>query len=175
MAIDTNSQEFANAWRLVSESLLQFVQSGSLISNSDNSGGAVVDESTSIVSPLPIVANQEVKTKIATRYASFPIRQQDGSYILKNLKDEKQTASIFEITIYSDETCDIKVWEKLEEETFHFLTSRVESPGGVLKIEGNIKKEQCSIRTIEPGKGIKDGRSVRVIEPPKVEFLDSGK
>lgn len=180
MAIDIKSPEFANAWRLVSEALLQFVQNGGQVTNLGNLGDTVADVSASISQPTSptqphtnqstIVTNQENKTKIGDRYAACPIRQQDGSYILKNLKDERQPESTFKITRYSDGTCDIELCDLQGEARQIFKDTKSERmPSAVGTIIGDITADKRIVNT-KLGKGIIDGRSVRITEPLEVEF-----
>lgn len=180
MAIDINSPEFANAWRLVSEALLQFVQNGGQIANLGNLDSAVAGVSVSQTQPISLnqsdtspaitVTNQGNKTKICDRYAACPARQQDGSYILKNLKDERQLESTFKITRYSDGTCDIELCDLQGEARQIFKDTKSERlPSAVGTIIGEITAEKRIVNT-KPGKGIIDGRSVRIIEPLEVEF-----
>ena len=83
MAIDIKSKEFADAWRIVSETLLAHLQSGELDtsfleqkSNSKSSKMQSTPSSTSVKS----CSIQDV------RYAACPVRQTDGTYTFKNLK-----------------------------------------------------------------------------------------
>lgn len=180
MAIDINSQEFANAWRLVSEALLQFIQSGGQISDLNKLGNQIADVSAPMEQPTsasqantiqPSVAtNQVTKSKIDDRYAARPVRQQDGSYILKNLKDERQPESTFKITRYSDGTCDIELCDLQGEARQIFKDTKSERmPAAVGTIIGDITADKRIVNT-KPGKGIIDGRSVRITEPLEVEF-----
>lgn len=180
MAIDIKSQEFANAWRLVSEALLQLIQNGGQLSNLNNLGNQIVDVSApleQLASPSQpntiqssVVTNQETKTKIDDRYAARPVRQQDGSYILKNLKDERQPESTFKITRYSDGTCDIELCDLQGEARQIFKDTKSERmPSAVGTIIGDITADKRIVNT-KPGKGIIDGRSVRITEPLEVEF-----
>lgn len=180
MAIDINSQEFANAWRLVSEAMLQFVQNGGQISNFGsqesafadiyNSSSPTTSSAQSQTNPQQLVSSTEGKTKIGDRYAACPIRQQDGSYIFKNLKDERQPESTFKITRYSDETCDIELCDLQGEARQIFKDTKSERmPSTVGAIIGEITADKRIVNT-KLGKGIIDGRSVRIIKPLEVEF-----
>lgn len=180
MAIDIKSQEFANAWRLVSEALLQFVQNGGKTADPGNPDGADAGASASLTqstsqtqlhaSQPSIVTNQESKTKTGDRYAAVPSRQQDGSYILKNLKDERQPESTFKITRYSDGTCDIELCDLQGEARQIFKDNRSDRmPSAVGIIKGEITADNRIVNT-KPGKGIIVGRSVRITEPLEVEF-----
>lgn len=180
MATDINSQEFANAWRLVSEALLQFVQNGGQFSNFGNQCSATADAPASLsqtsssrqsqTNPQSPALNQESRTKADDRYAACPVRQTDGSYILKNLKEECQPESTFKITRYTDGTCDIELCNLKGEARQIFKDSKSERmPSAVGTVIGEITAEKRIVNT-KLGKGIIDGRSVRIIDPLEVEF-----
>lgn len=178
MAVDINSPEFANAWRLVSETLLRHLQNGGRILNPGNQPDIIIDTDIDqphtgvdvkpvTPPPTPIEKN---KTKIGDRYAACPVRQSDGSYILKNLKDERQEGSTFKITRYSDGTCDIELCDLQGEARQIFKDTKSERmPSAVGKIIGDITPDKRIVNR-KLGKGIIDGRSVRIIEPLEVEF-----
>ena len=101
MAVNINSPEFANAWRIVSEALLAYIQGGSFAvqppvpqpSVQQPANGAA--ESSVAVTPPDLPPQAAAKEVDNVRYASCPVKQGDGSYIFKNMKAEQQPESTF--------------------------------------------------------------------------------
>lgn len=169
MSISINSPEFAAAWRLVSETLLSHLQNGGTI----NIGGmtpvqpTVRDITTEPIKPQPIVTNKQVED---IRYAACPIRQADGSYTLKNLKEERQSESTFKITRFTDGSCEFELCDLQGEARQIFKDNQSDRmPSAVGTVMGEITSDN-KIVNVKPGKGVVDGRSVRITEPLVVEF-----
>lgn len=175
MATDINPQEFAKAWRTVSEYLLQVILK-------------IASTNPAAVAPLPPAPPAEgndatspscqevVRTPKAspepkdTRYATCPIRQPDNTYVFKHLKDEKKENSIFKIIRYTDDSCEITVCDLCAEARQTLKDTRAETmPSAVGTIVGDITADS-KIVNLRPGKGVLDGRLVRIIEPLEVEF-----
>ncbi|MDE5956976.1 MAG: hypothetical protein K2G78_01555 [Muribaculaceae bacterium] len=175
MPTDINPQEFAKAWRTVSEYLLQAILN---ISTTDPAAGVPLPPATPAegddatqpscqeVAQTP-KASSEPKD---TRYATCPIRQSDNTYVFKHLKDEKKENSIFKIIRYTDGSCEITVCDLCAEARQTLKDTRAETmPSAVGTIIGDITADS-KIVNIRPGKGLFDGRLVRIIEPLEVEF-----
>ena len=93
------------------------------------------------------------------------MKQGDGSYIFKNMKDEQQTESTFKVTRYTDGSCEYELCE-LEGESRQIFKDNLSYrlPAAVGKFVGEITADN-SITTVRKGKGIVDGRSVKITEP----------
>lgn len=169
MSISINSPEFAAAWRLVSEALLSHLQSGESINIKgitpvDLPAGNVITEPINPKNPL---GNKQVED---IRYAACPVRQADGSYTLKNLKEERQSESTFKITRYTDGTCEFELCDLQGEARQIFKDNQSDRmPSAVGTAMGEITSDN-KIVNVKPGKGVVDGRSVKITEPLVVEF-----
>lgn len=171
MAIDIKSPEFANAWRIVSEALLQHLQNGGTIANVPSTPNVEAPAvSTPVTTPVAAPAAAQPRTQLPPVYANGPVLQPDSSYRFKGLKDERQDSSIYKITKYSDGTCDIEICE-LSADALKFLCDNMGAamPSAVGTITGSVT-DQGRFYTIKPGKGIVDGKQVRVVEPLEAEF-----
>lgn len=169
MSININSPEFAAAWRLVSEALLSHLQSGESINIKgitpvDLPAGNVITEP---INPKNHLGNKQVDD---IRYAACPVRQADGSYTLKNLKEERQSESTFKITRYTDGTCEFELCDLQGEARQIFKDNQSDRmPSAVGTAMGEITSDN-KIVNVKPGKGVVDGRSVKITEPLLVEF-----
>lgn len=171
MAIDIRSAEFANAWRTVSEALLAHIQGGEVIPSVVSSLEEPMQRSEG-VEPQPQVRPQSVTTKQKqdVRYAACPIKQADGSYNFKNLKEDMQQESTFKITRYTDGTCEFELCDLQGEARQIFKDNQSDRmPSSVGTSSGEINADN-KIINIRPGKGIMDGRSMKILEPLVVEF-----
>lgn len=172
MAININSPEFTQAWRTVSEALLAHIQGGGKININDIAVGS--DSINSIAGrnveerePEPAFSSSEI---LDVRYAACPIRQVDGSYTFKNLKEERQPESTFKITRYKDGTCEFEMCDLQGEARQIFKDNQSERmPSAVGIVYGEIAADN-KIVNVKLGKGLMDGRSVKIIEPLEVEF-----
>lgn len=169
MSISINSPEFAAAWRLVSEALLSHLQSGGSINivgvtTADPKGGDIITEP---IKPQSPVVNKQVED---VRYAACPVRQADGSYTLKNLKEERQSESTFKITRFTDGSCEFELCDLQGEARQIFKDNQADRmPSAVGTVMGEITSDN-KIVNVKSGKGVVDGRSVKITEPLVVEF-----
>lgn len=170
MAIDIRSQEFANAWRTVSEALLAYIQNGEL-------GTSVVSQSKSeeinhiVINESKADTNsEEGKTIQDVRYAACPVKQVDGSYTFKNLKEERQQESTYKITRYVGGYCEFELCDLQGEARQIFKDNQSDRmPSSVGTSTGEITADN-KILNVKLGKGVMDGRSVKITEPLAVEF-----
>ena len=171
MVYSLQSPEFAQAFRIVTESILSALQSGKLMIPSDEVTNRVVNtvtETANVV--LPTSSSSSVNRTGEVRYAACPIRQGEGLYIFKNLKEEMQEESTYKIYRYDDGTCEFELCE-LKGESRQIFKDNIDSrmPAAVGSAIGEITADG-EIRTIKRGEGRADGRSVRIIAPMQVEF-----
>lgn len=165
MSICINSPEFAAAWRLVSEALLSHLQSGGSI-NIVGVTPAEPIEGGVIIEPI----KPQSKQVEDIRYAACPVRQADGSYTLKNLKEERQSESTFKITRFTDGSCEFELCDLQGEARQIFKDNQADRmPSAVGTAMGEITSDN-KIVNVKPGKGVVDGRSVKITEPLVVEF-----
>lgn len=170
MAVNINSPEFANAWRIVSEAILASLQNGGSIEIPPIHINETENHQQKDTKEAPIISEEKAKEVSEIRYANCPIKQLDGSYLLKNLKDEPQTESTYKLTIYTDGTCIFELCNLKGEARQIFKDNQSDRmPSGVGKSIGELTADG-SITTIKAGKGIRNGRSVRITEPLEVEF-----
>lgn len=176
MAYKINSPEFAQAWRIVSECLLEFFQqggAGSVTSSQsfDSATDSPLSPSQDNASTEQAIKPEPVRTLKETRYAAVPIRLSDNNYMFKNLKDEVQPqASTYIIEMYSDGSCEFELCALDAEARQIFKDNQSERmPITVGSSSGELTSD-CQIITIKKGKGVVDGRSVRILEPLEVEF-----
>lgn len=178
MVVPINSPQFADAWRTVSESLLAYLQNGGLNSVSTTSfmNNGVQLTSSEMQQPAsseirqPIADIKQSKAISDERYATCPIRQADGSYIFKNLKAEKQDESTYKIIRYTDGTCEYELCNLTGEARQIFKDNKeTRMPSAVGILIGEIGKDN-PICNQQNGKGIAEGRSVKILEPLTVEF-----
>lgn len=171
MAVDIRSQEFADAWKVVSEALLAALQGGEFklsdVVSVVDSGG---DETARPIGSQIVSEGSQRRTVNNIVYAVNPVKQQNGTYLFKNLKEEKQDNSIYKITRYTDGSCEFELCD-LQGEIKQFFKDSLANvmPSSVGTYEGEITAESY-IKTIISGKGVEDGRSVRITEPLKAEF-----
>lgn len=178
MIVSINSPQFADAWRTVSESLLAYLQSGGLnnvptgpiVNNSSQPASSETRHSKPSATQQPVVETRNVKTISDERYATCPVRQADGSYIFKNLKAEKQDESTYKIIRYTDGTCEYELCNLTGEARQIFKDNKeARMPSAVGVLIGEIGEDN-PICNQQKGKGIAEGRSVRIVEPLTVEF-----
>lgn len=169
MAYDINSKEFAEAWRIVSETLLSTLQNGSsvidIVDSADKFEKTVKEPSNpNVVEPLMNHGSEE------TLFAVSPVNSGDGYYLFKNLKYEKQDNSIFEIKRFEDGYCEFTLCD-LNPEARQILFDQKNSllPSAVGECDGEIKLDN-GFQTIRKGIGERSGRSVRILEPMKIKF-----
>lgn len=180
-----NSPEFANAWRIVSEAFLEYVQlkgleMGKMLGQAqkifENTPLANVNDNGSVTHQTELVQPEVSKQSIPTRdfvcykYVVGPAKQPDGTYRFKNLKPEKQDVSIYKLSKYSDDTYEFELCD-LKGESLQILKDNIGNhiPDKVGSISGRIT-ENCKILTIKKGRGVANGHSVTVVEPMIVEF-----
>ena len=110
---------------------------------------------------------------VATRYVVTPIKQEDGSYIFKNLKDEQQNASTFRIKIFSDNHCEFELCEIMGDPQVFKDNMQERMPSGVCHTEGKLTAD-CQFVTLKPGEGIfittSNNRYVKILKPLEVKF-----
>lgn len=169
MVYSIQSPEFAQAFRIVTESILSALQNGQLVLQTTEVGNNIVTESARVEEPkTPIASSAKPIGEI--RYAACPIRQGEGLYIFKNLKEEMQDESTYKIFRYDDGMCEFELCD-LKGESRQIFKDNIESrmPSAVGTATGEITSDG-NIRTIQRGEGRADGRSVRITAPMKVEF-----
>ncbi len=161
MAVNIKSREFADAWRTVSEALLASIQGGNFEPQPPVPQPANNDEKSHeiVTPPIPLQAK-----KVEVRYAICPVKR-DGSYFFKNLKAEQQPDSTFKVTKYTDGSCEYELCE-LEGEPRQVFKDNLSYrlPAAVGKFVGEITADN-SVTTVRKGKGVVDGRSVKITEP----------
>lgn len=180
MAIDTRSPEFVAAYQMVAQAFLEFLQGGGTFPG-------VEIKNTLSENPVPPTwpgaaatelksqpnSNSGIGAKVQedVRYAACPKREADGSYSLKNLKEEKQAESTFKVTRYTDGSCEFELCDLQGESRQIFKDNqadRMPSAVGIV-VEGQITADN-KIVNVKPGKGIVNGRSVKILEPLEVAF-----
>lgn len=174
MAYPINSEEFAQAWRIVSESLLATLQNigsnGMERSKATicNDIGITQDDNPKKATSVEESANRIIEDVV---YANCPISDGDGGYVFKNLKEEKSEQSTFKITRFSDGTAEFSIIEELSNEALQNLKDNIGNrlPALVGTSEGTIS-EGCRIVNEIKGRGRKEGRSVKITEPLRVIF-----
>lgn len=176
MKIDVNSPDFEKAWRMVSEALLQLIQSTGTTPPVFHTQASSTDLRQSADQPNPTATAPASPaadhTKSETKYAVTPIRQPDGSYIFKKPKVECQTDSTFKLTIYTDDTCKIEIRDSNDKDYRQGLKDslRERLPAAVGTFTGSISPDG-PIRTIKPGKGeVVNKFIIRIVEPLEAEF-----
>ena len=171
MAYDIKSKEFAEAWRIVSETLLSTLQQGSITQGISDIVTKTVDAPPfTEETPNTDSATLPNHGKSETLYAASPIGNGNGGFMFKSLKDEKQDNSIFEVTRFEDGYCEFTLCD-LTYEARQILFDQKNSllPPQVGALEGDIKVDN-SFQTLVKGVGERNGRSVRIINPMKVKF-----
>lgn len=170
MAVDIKSQEFANAWRIVSETLLSYLQNGEIQSTVlMNKLSEQHTEVKSVASHLETVPNK-TNNVVDVRYAACPVRQADGTYNFKHLKEERQQESTYKITRYEDGSCEFELCDLQGEARQIFKDNQSDRMPSYVGISTGEITADNKIVNIKPGKGIIDGRSVKITEPLSVEF-----
>jgi hypothetical protein len=172
MVYSLQSPEFAQAFRIVTESILSALQSGRLTIPSDDVANKVVNtvaETADVVLPNTS-SHSSINRTGEVRYAACPIRQGEGVYIFKNLKEEMQDESTYKIYRYDDGACEFELCE-LKGESRQIFKDNIDSrmPAAVGSANGEITADG-KILTIKRGEGRADGRSVRITAPMQVEF-----
>lgn len=172
MVYSIQSPEFAQAYRIVTESILSALQSGKLIipqAECTNNVSPMSAEGADVVLPNP-PSSPSLNRTAEVRYAACPIRQGEGLYIFKNLKEEMQNESTYKIYRYEDGTCEFELCD-LKGESRQIFKDNIDSrmPAAVGSATGEITADG-NIRTIKRGEGRTDGRSVKIITPMQVEF-----
>lgn len=171
MVYSLQSPEFAQAFRIVSESLLSALQNGKLVIPSNDMppveaiATVMKDKVPSTFSPI------SSKDRIGeVRYAACPIKHGEGQYIFKNLKEEIQEESTYKIFRYDDGSCEFELCD-LKGESRQIFKDNMDNrmPAAVGSATGEITADG-QIRTIRRGEGRADGRSVRITAPMQVEF-----
>lgn len=167
MAIDIKSKEFADAWRIVSETLLAHLQNGELdtsfLEQKSNS------KSTKMQSASTSASGKSSSVQ-DVRYAACPVKQTDGTYTFKNLKEERQQESTYKITRYTDGSCEFELCDLQGEARQIFKDNHSDRmPSYVGTFTGEITADN-KIVNIKKGKGIMEGRSVKITESLVVEF-----
>ncbi len=168
MAVNINSPEFANAWRTVSEALLAYFQGGNFVAVQQLDVQQPANDTTehpAVVTPPNLPPQAAAKEVASVRYASCPVKQGDGSYIFKNMKAEQQPESTFKVTRYTDGSSEYELCE-LEGESRQIFKNNLSYrlPAAVGKFVGEITADN-NITTVRKGKGIVDGRSVKITDP----------
>lgn len=172
MVYSLKSPEFAQAFRIVTESILSALQSGSLIMPSGDVTNHVVNtvaKTADVVMPTTS-STISVNRNVEVRYAACPIRQGEGLYIFKNLKEDMQNESTYKIYRYDDGACEFELCD-LKGESRQIFKDNIDSrmPAAVGSATGEITADG-KIRTIKRGEGRADGRSVRITTPMQVDF-----
>lgn len=171
MAYSLKSPEFAQAFRIVAESLLSALQSIDLTTLSAVvNNEAVVSDETVGGAQVKKMSYSQPNREGEVRYAACPIKNGEGGYIFKNLKAERQEESTYKIYRYDDGTCEFELCDLKGDSRQIFKDNMGDRmPATVGLSEGEITTDgQISI--IQRGKGKVDGRSVIITAPLHVKF-----
>lgn len=170
MSVDIKSQEFANAWRIVSETVLSYLQSGELNPMVMESNLSKLQTEVKSVEQQGGPTLNKCHSVVDIRYAACPVKQADGTYTFKNLKEERQQESTYKITRYEDGSCEFELCDLQGEARQIFKDNQSDRmPSYVGTSTGEITADN-KIVNVKSGKGIIDGRSVKIIDPLAVEF-----
>jgi hypothetical protein len=171
MVYSLQSPEFAQAFRTVTESILSALQRGRLTIPLDVTNKVIDTVAETADVALPKTSSPTSESRLVdVRYAACPIRQGEGVYIFKNLKEEMQDESTYKIYRYDNGACEFELCE-LKGESRQIFKDNLDSrmPTAVGSATGEITADG-KIHTIKRGEGRADGRSVRIIAPMQVEF-----
>lgn len=176
--IPIDSEEFANAWRIVSEALLQHIQRGGLFTfpSSQSSPKPTVEEMGSEGESKEDIVLQSItptppkRKSVGEYYAVNPLVKSNGENIFKRhgLKEDQDSHHLYHITCFNDDTFEFELIPTLEREgreNFKNSTKREE----FILVNGQITPD-CPIKIIRKGKGIFDGRFYKITEPVEVDL-----
>lgn len=174
MAYSINSEEFAKAWRIVSESLLatlQSLDSSSIHMSSEPQRTDIAYDRPNHFEDVNTTKEVPAKTEKDTVFANCPISDGEGGFLFKNLKAEESDQSTFKIIRYTDDTAEFEIREDLSTEARQNLKDNLSNrlPSQVGSAEGLIT-EACKIINEVKGQGLREGRSIRIVSPLKVVF-----
>lgn len=176
--MNVNSPEFVAAWNRVSEALLHLVQvicadSSTCTSCTNTANEMQTATQPAVASSVPLVSpiqpqSSVSKRKVSELYAGSPAKLDENTYQFRRLQDDSE-GRFFKVTTYDDKTCEfvlLNISDKLQE--------LVDNQGIILapavaKVTGTIT-ENAQINVTKPGKGIVEGRTVRITDPMEVSF-----
>lgn len=182
-----NSPEFAQAWRTVSESLLHHLQQGGTMPTLDIPQTQRPETITitdtppaytppaytppAHTTPPPTATATATATVKLTGYTTRPIPQGDGTYLFKNIREDRNEGSLYKITIYTNSTARFELCTDLSPDDRQILIDNSPEyiPTAVGTTTGTLKADSQIINT-NPGTGATSGRSVRITSPMTVEF-----
>ncbi|MDE5877011.1 MAG: hypothetical protein K2H47_05895 [Muribaculaceae bacterium] len=176
--IPIDSEEFANAWRIVSEALLQHIQRGGVFpfppgqpSSKQTIAGQTGEQTKELVDILPSEPPKKSERKIVGNYyAVDPLTNSNREYIFKRrgLKEDQDSNHLYHVICFDDNTFEFELIPTLEKEgreNFKNSTKREE----FILVNGQITPD-CPIKIIHKGKGIFDGRFYKITEPVEVDL-----
>lgn len=183
MAYDVKSEEFANAWRIVSETLLAMIQQGQGFPTISIGGGNSPQPTPTAVSnpaPTPVsnpisnpISTPEPRTLKNTQYANAPSFE-DGAYFFKRLASERDD-HFYRIFEYSDNSFEFELCKEVagDKELLQNLrdTQKHTLPAGVCVVQSDkgIDSDFTQIEVVERGRAVRSGRSVKVQSPCKIK------
>lgn len=180
MKVDT--PEFANAWRVVSEGILELVQNkgieiktlidvirtGGGISGPKDKGDSNGNLGGGIIS-LPPAETIKSTSEIDVILYSNTLMQKSDGYHFGTLTDNDKMA--YKITIYKDKTCEFEANFNSE-----LIKAAIDNesrwvPRGVIELDATLT-ESGMIETIVKGKGIDKVTTVKITEPIKAKVIN---
>jgi len=131
-------------------------------------GKTVVSHATSISSKQPLPTST-VKNLICTKYATKPLKGEEGYFFKeKQLKDEPSTGDFYEINVFDNETCEIRLRSTgIDRNTLR--DSDEIMPCEVVVSTGDVTAE-CKIVVESPAQGKLINKRIYIIEKMKVAF-----
>ena len=180
MEYNIKSPEFAKAWRIVSEALLAYLQQGGTLPS------VVPLETAEDTFTVPAPAQEETpvtaqgepsdapRTVLETMYSTGPNQREDGKHVfrVRGLRDERKPNHLYQIIIYSDNTCEFDLCQPSEDDSTSDFRSYINMElvkDSAVSHVGELTAT-CQITTIQKGKGVKDDREILITEPLKIEF-----
>lgn len=179
MAYNLNSPEFAQAWRIVSESLLAYFQGSAYATPPAQPQSGIndvqpaastanqhdTDSSAPAAAPAAAPVAAQPRTEIGTFYAPRPIPQSDGGYLFKALVDEAQDNSIYRITKYSDGSATFVLCNLAGDKLTKFINDRDNVMPSSVGVLSGTPAAGSRITISEPGTGKTQGRCIRIVSP----------
>lgn len=189
MAYDVKSKEFANAWRIVSETLLAMIQQGEFtlptqLSTGSNQGYSTTDKPAAVDAPtneIPASAVQVLSSRTPTQmlYCTNPQKNDDGSYSFRRMQAPLSTEKgsgrgsnhFYRIFVYEDDSCEFELCPEVatDSESLQNLRDSADSilPDSVCQVvDGSISGDVNSIKVTCRGKGRKSGRNAMAVDTP---------
>ncbi len=182
-----NTPEFANAWRVVSEGILELVQNKGIevetLIDGIRTAGIIPgpkdkgDNECSLkggidkgdISILPPAYTSESTSEIDVILYSNTLMQKSDGYHFGTLTDNDKMA--YKITIYKDKTCEFEANFNSE-----LIKAAIDNksrwvPEGVIELDATLT-ESGRIETIVKGKGIDKVSTVQITEPIKAKVIN---